>query len=105
MSIVVVTIPLDVFVIASYDIRLTYLTLKGHFLRGEERVTVALRDGSQQVEIEIFSISRAGKSLSGKTLWPLIGKMQNIFFRQQLEHLAKSGSEDICDRRTTTIEN
>mmetsp|Transcript_24752 Transcript_24752/g.26613 ORF Transcript_24752/g.26613 Transcript_24752/m.26613 type:complete len:283 (+) Transcript_24752:471-1319(+) len=80
-----------------------YSTLKGHFLRGEERVTVVLRDGSQQVEIELLSISRAGNSLSGKTLWPLIGKMQDNFFRQQLEHLAKSGSEDICDRRTTTI--
>jgi len=68
-----------------------YSTLKGHFLRGEERVTVALRDGSQDVEVEILSISRAGTGLLGKTLWPFIGKMQSTFFRQQLEHLSDSG--------------
>jgi len=68
-----------------------YATLKGHFLRGEERVTVALRDGSQDVEVEILSISRAGPSLFGKTLWPFIGTMQSKFFQQQLEHLSESG--------------
>lgn len=68
-----------------------YATLKGHFLRGEERVTVALRDGSQYVEVEILSISRAGTSVFGKTLWPFIGKMQSKFFQQQLDHLSKSG--------------
>eukprot|EP00537_Pseudo-nitzschia_pungens_P015395 CAMPEP_0172402220 /NCGR_PEP_ID=MMETSP1061-20121228/53806_1 /TAXON_ID=37318 /ORGANISM="Pseudo-nitzschia pungens, Strain cf. pungens" /LENGTH=418 /DNA_ID=CAMNT_0013136137 /DNA_START=392 /DNA_END=1651 /DNA_ORIENTATION=- len=75
-----------------------YSTLKGHFLRGEERVTVALRDGSQDVEVEILSISRAGPGLVGKTLWPFIGKMQSRFFRQQLQHLHESG----C---STNVEN
>lgn len=68
-----------------------YATLKGHFLSGEERVTVALRDGSQDVEVEILSISRAGPGLFGKTLWPFIGKMQSDFFHQQLDHLSQSG--------------
>ena len=68
-----------------------YATLKGHFLRGEERVTVALRDGSQDVEVEILSISRAGPGIAGKTLWPFIGKMQSNFFQQQLHHLSQSG--------------
>lgn len=68
-----------------------YSTLKGHFLRGEERVTVALRDGSEDVEVEILSVSRAGPGLFGKTLWPFIGNMQSNFFRQQLEHLYESG--------------
>ncbi len=68
-----------------------YATLKGHFLRGEERVTVALRDGSQDVEVEILSISRAGPGIVGKTLWPFIGKMQSNFFQQQLHHLSQSG--------------
>eukprot|EP00536_Pseudo-nitzschia_multiseries_P010666 jgi/Psemu1/203833/e_gw1.334.47.1 len=68
-----------------------YSTLKGHFLRGEERVTVALRDGSEDVEVEILSLSRAGPGLFGKTLWPFIGNMQSNFFRQQLEHLYESG--------------
>jgi uncharacterized protein (UPF0548 family) len=70
-----------------------YSTLKGHFIRGEERVTVALRDGSQDVEVEILSISRAGPSLFGKMLWPFLGTMQNKFFQRQLEHLSESGFE------------
>jgi uncharacterized protein (UPF0548 family) len=81
-----------------------YSTLKGHFIRGEERVTVALRDGSQDVEVEILSISRAGPSLFGKMLWPFLGTMQNRFFQRQLEHLSESGFEDICGRRVTTNE-
>jgi uncharacterized protein (UPF0548 family) len=68
-----------------------YATLKGHFLCGEERVTVALRDGSQDVEVEILSISRAAPGLFGKILWPFIGKMQSNFFQQQLHHLSQSG--------------
>lgn len=68
-----------------------YSTLKGHFLRGEERVTVALRDGSQDVEVEILSISRAGPGLVGRTLWPFIGKMQSKFFQQQMNYLSQSG--------------
>eukprot|EP00533_Pseudo-nitzschia_delicatissima_P002448 CAMPEP_0116095012 /NCGR_PEP_ID=MMETSP0327-20121206/9436_1 /TAXON_ID=44447 /ORGANISM="Pseudo-nitzschia delicatissima, Strain B596" /LENGTH=515 /DNA_ID=CAMNT_0003586651 /DNA_START=33 /DNA_END=1580 /DNA_ORIENTATION=- len=68
-----------------------YATLKGHYIRGEERVTVALRDGSQDVEVEILSISQAGPGLVGRTLWPFIGKMQSTFFQQQLHHLSQSG--------------
>jgi uncharacterized protein (UPF0548 family) len=80
-----------------------YSTLKGHFIRGEERVTVALRDGSQDVEVEILSISRAGPSLFGKMLWPFLGTMQNNFFQRQLEHLSESGFEgSIYGRRVTT---
>jgi uncharacterized protein (UPF0548 family) len=68
-----------------------YSTLKGHFIRGEERVTVAFRDGSQDVDVEILSISRAGPGLVGKALWPFIGKMQSKFFKQHLDHLSRSG--------------
>lgn len=76
-----------------------YATLKGHFLCGEERVTVALRDGSQDVEVEILSISRAAPGLFGKSLWPFIGKMQNNFFQHQLDHLSQSGLMiDVDDR-------
>lgn len=71
-----------------------YSTLKGHLLRGEERVTVALRDGSQYVDVEILSISRAGSGFAGKILWPFIGNMQNAFFNQQLEHLAAYGFDN-----------
>jgi len=79
-----------------------YATLRGHFLRGEERVTVALRDGSQDVEVEIMSISRAGPGLLGKTLWPFIGKMQSSFFQQQLDHLDHSGR--VIDSTNSMIE-
>lgn len=63
-------------------------------MRGEERVTVALRDGSQYVDVEILSISRAGSGFAGKILWPFIGNMQNAFFNQQLEHLAAYGFDN-----------
>ncbi|KAG7366742.1 DUF1990 domain containing protein [Nitzschia inconspicua] len=64
-----------------------YATLKGHWLSGEERVSVALRDGSQDVDVEILSISRAGPSLWGKAVWSMVGKMQQTFFQEHLKHL------------------
>jgi uncharacterized protein (UPF0548 family) len=64
-----------------------YATLKGHWLSGEERVSVALRDGSQDVDVEILSVSHAGPSLWGKVVWPFVGKMQSTFFQQHLKHL------------------
>lgn len=69
-----------------------YATLKGHWLQGEERVTVALRDGSDDVDVEILSISRAGPSLWGKTMWPFVGSMQTKFFEQHLDYLARTGA-------------
>ena len=73
-----------------------YATLKGHWLSGEERVTVAMRDGSQDVEVEILSVSRAGPSLWGKALWPFIGKKQSNFFEQQLLHLERAAKTSKC---------
>jgi uncharacterized protein (UPF0548 family) len=69
-----------------------YATLKGHWLSGEERVSVALRDGSLDVDVEILSISRAGPSLWGKALWPLVGNLQHTFFQEQLKHLEDTAS-------------
>lgn len=68
-----------------------YATMKGHLLRGEERVTVALRDGSEDVEVEIISISRSAPSLAGRTVWPFIGKMQSSFFGAQIGYLRQVG--------------
>lgn len=59
--------------------------MKGHLLRGEERVTVALRDRSEAVDVEIVSISRSGDSIKAKSMWPFIGKMQNNFFQSQIQ--------------------
>jgi uncharacterized protein (UPF0548 family) len=83
-----------------------YATLKGHWLRGEERVTVALRDGSNEVDVEILSISRAGPSLWGKTLWPFVGNMQTKFFEQHLDHLARTGAavmNSSCDDKSIAL--
>jgi uncharacterized protein (UPF0548 family) len=71
-----------------------YATMKGHLLSGEERVTVALRDGTQAVEVEIVSVSKPGPSLPSKLLWPFIGKMQNNFFERQLDSLEQAAT--IC---------
>jgi uncharacterized protein (UPF0548 family) len=72
-----------------------YATVKGHLLRGEERVTVALRD-SGHVDVEILSFSKPAASAKGRLVWPVIGGMQNTFFEQQmisLERVAQSQEE------------
>jgi uncharacterized protein (UPF0548 family) len=61
--------------------------MKGHLLRGEERVTVALRDRSEAVDVEIVSISKAGNSFKAKGIWPFIGNMQRDFFNNQMDAL------------------
>jgi len=66
-----------------------YATMKGHLIRGEERVTVALRDRGEGVDVEIFSISKRGNSLKGKFVWPFVTNMQNSFFNQQMGALQK----------------
>mmetsp|Transcript_11634 Transcript_11634/g.21461 ORF Transcript_11634/g.21461 Transcript_11634/m.21461 type:complete len:559 (+) Transcript_11634:30-1706(+) len=70
-----------------------FATLKGHWLSGEERVTVAFRDGGEDVDVEILSISRPGPSIFGKALWPFLGKMQSSFFQQHLQHLAQTAAD------------
>jgi len=61
--------------------------MKGHLLRGEERVTVAMRDDTSFVDVEILSYSRPGRSLAAKFVWPLIGNMQQQFFQNQIDYL------------------
>jgi uncharacterized protein (UPF0548 family) len=66
----------------------SYATLSGHLLTGEERVTV--RKGSNdEVEVEIVSFSRSTRSILGRCLWPLIGRVQQQFFLTELWHLDK----------------
>ena len=55
-------------------------------------MTVALRDGTQAVDVEILSISKSGASLKAKVIWPFIGKMQATFFEQQMNFLERLGS-------------
>ena len=76
-----------------------YATLRGHLLCGEERVTVALRDGNSNVggiarnddngwvDVEVLSYSRPAPSALGRLAWPLIGQMQGSFFAKQLDAL------------------
>lgn len=65
-----------------------YATLKGHWLSGEERVTVALRDGVHgDVDVEIVSFSRPAPTLAGKLIWPFVGRRQRDFFERQLQAL------------------
>jgi uncharacterized protein (UPF0548 family) len=68
--------------------------MKGHLLRGEERVTVALRDMNENVDVEIISISKSGESLRAKTIWPFIGKMQNKFFQEQMKEFQNVANND-----------
>ena len=63
-----------------------YATCKGHWLQGEERVTVAHRDGGA-VDVEIVSYSKPSKSLWGRMIWPLVGPLQGHFFESQMKAL------------------
>lgn len=74
-----------------------YATQTGHWLSGEERVTVALRSTTDPlhpspVEVEVVSISRAAPSLMGRLAWPLIGRMQDRFFVEQLRSLQRAAN-------------
>lgn len=71
-----------------------YATLLGHWLRGEERVTVAFRDSSGCVDVEIVSCSKPSSSgIMGRLAWPFVGRLQERFFRSQMEHLSRVAAE------------
>jgi uncharacterized protein (UPF0548 family) len=70
-----------------------YATCLGHWIRGEERVTVKRNDADDSVEVEILSYSKAADSVMGKLVWPVIGDMQTQFFIQQLETLHRAAAE------------
>ena len=84
-----------------------FATLQGHWLAGEERVTVIMRPMTTstqtsssttfmsqrlsletvQVDIEILSFSKPGTRWM-RLVWPLLGNMQASFFQAQLAALA-----------------
>lgn len=63
-----------------------YATTTGHWLAGEERVTVALRDEDGHVQVQLVSYSKPNKLLTALT-WPLVRRMQERFFESQLQWL------------------
>ena len=72
--------------------------MKGHLFRGEERVTVCLRDDNNEqqlavpvVDVEIISISKPAPTIFAKCLWLFIGKKQNKFFELQMDHFKSIG--------------
>lgn len=70
----------------------SYATLSGHLLSGEERVSVIWRKYSGgEVVVEIVSFSRPAPSVSGKLVWPVIGRMQRNFFLEEMKHLDRIG--------------
>lgn len=72
-----------------------FATCQGHWLCGEERVTVFSRTNEPHapVDVEILSISKPASSLMGKLTWPLVGRMQNTFFVQQLKALERAAEK------------
>mmetsp|Transcript_9269 Transcript_9269/g.20022 ORF Transcript_9269/g.20022 Transcript_9269/m.20022 type:complete len:418 (-) Transcript_9269:197-1450(-) len=69
-----------------------FATCRGHWLCGEERVSVISRDDepNSPCDVEILSISKPSSSFMGRLTWPLVGKMQNSFFVKQLEALEQA---------------
>jgi uncharacterized protein (UPF0548 family) len=71
-----------------------YATGAGHWIRGEERVTVCHRDADDSVEVEILSYSQAASDTwMGRLVWPVLGRMQQSFFQQQLGALHCAAQE------------
>jgi uncharacterized protein (UPF0548 family) len=68
-----------------------YATLRGHWLQGEERVSVVMRNNNL-VDVEILSISRP-KTIMGKLAWPFIQGLQRDFFVKQLQEIQRSASD------------
>ena len=73
-----------------------YHTQKGHFLRGEERLSAAYDPKSRQVSLVLHSVSR-GSGLLGKLLFslPVSKKMQKNFFEAQLSRVTEIVEEKV----------
>lgn len=87
-----------------------YATLEGHFLAGEERVSVVLKDervyrkgGSLnkvsteenrngEVYVEILSVSCPSPGLIGRVIFPFVKKAQDAFFKEEMDTLERIGS-------------
>lgn len=67
-----------------------YHTQKGHFLRGEERLSAAYDPATRQVSLELHSVS-SGSGLLGKLLFmlPMSKKMQESFFEAQISRVTE----------------
>lgn len=63
-----------------------YATQQGHWLCGEERVTVCYRHNDNSVDVEIVSFSRPSPQWMGRLIWPWIGSLQHNFFQQQMNY-------------------
>jgi len=66
-----------------------YGTLRGHLIKGEERVSVCHRDSDGAVEVEVLSISLPGRGILGQMVFPFIGSMQKKFFQEQVDTLER----------------
>ena len=69
-----------------------YATTAGHWLVGEERLTVALRDCDGQVHVQLLSYSKPNR-LWTKMAWPMVHKMQQQFFNSQMQYLQEVASQ------------
>ena len=76
-----------------------YATVRGHWLRGEERVSVFRRDGSGDVHVEILSYSKPGNNMWGKIIWPFVGHLQGQFFESQMNAL-----QDVATKHSNSNE-
>lgn len=66
-----------------------YATSQSHLLQGEERVTVAFRERTGVVQVEVVSCSRPN-GWKGRLVWPFLTQTQDRFFQQQMESLRRS---------------
>ena len=77
----------------------SYSTLRGHLLAGEERLSVCRCARTGEVYFDILSISRGSNPLV-RAVFPLIRPMQRAFFNDQLDHLTATVRRHEALRRT-----
>jgi uncharacterized protein (UPF0548 family) len=79
-----------------------YATTGGHWLCGEERVTIAMRDLDEEVSVELVSVSKPAV-LWTKLAWPLVHRMQENFFQAQLNWLQSVATESTSNLSNTKL--
>lgn len=65
-----------------------YGTMRGHLLRGEERVCVSMCDQSREVVVEVLSYSHATSGFLGNVIFRACRGMQDRFFQEEVDVLA-----------------
>ena len=72
-----------------------YATLRGHLLKGEERVIVSMSDQSKNVCVDILSYSHSTPGILGNIVFAACKEMQIRFFGEEMDTLEKIAKDSM----------